>query len=191
MTKSRNIRLAPLMPKLEQAIHFSGESGLELDAMRRLFPGYAPHQVNKSANELAAQGRAYKSGKGTNCSSGIKWFARQEWASAWAEMVAGTQVGVRGNGFKKPRRPSMKQIGHAQTVEALRRAQDREADFRASNRSGYELTEEDKAKVTDAGGFSGRHRYSVDPAEITGGFGALKPGQYAFEPTSCAARAFA
>jgi hypothetical protein len=91
----------------------------------------------------------------------------------------------------KPRGPSLRQIGHAQSLEALRRAEEREADLRASNRSGYELTEEDKAKVVDAGGFSGRHRYAVDPAEITGGFGALKPGQYAFEATSCAARAFA
>lgn len=197
-------RLPPLIPKLEQAVGLSGAAGLELDQMRNLFPEYSAVQVNNSANALAKQCRAYKSGKGRNSTNGIRWFLTPEWARAWAAKMEGQLVGIRTFAQQRatqdkinkacgyvPRPQSRKDAATTPNQELRRKMDEDRAALRASNRSGYVLTDEDKAKIVEIPGFTGRPKHAADLAEITGGFADLKPGRYAFPPASCAAQAVA
>lgn len=198
-------KLPNLMPKLEQAIGLAGSAGLDLDQMRGLFRTYSPAQVNKSANALDKLGRAFKSGKGTNSSNGIRWFCTRELAQAHAEAMAGKLIGVRTYAEQQAvqakilkergytaRAPSQRQKRLINNLAVGRKLDEARADFKASNRSDYELTEADRAKIKNirTPACLGNRCY-VDPEQIRGGFAALKPGQYAFEPVSCAALAVA
>lgn len=91
------------------------------------------------------------------------------------------------------RRESQKQARQVEYADSLRRDNEKAAALKASNYSGYELTAEDEKKIQRLGHAPNMgQRCYVDPDSIKqhpGPFGGLKPGQYAFEPASCAAMA--
>lgn len=172
--------LPNLMPQIERAIGLAGKAGLELAQMRSLFPAYSPFQVNKSANALDAAGRAFKSGKGTNCSNGIRWFCTKEFAQAWAEKMRDQAIGLRTQAQQREiqakiikergyvaRPPSQKQKRLIDNLAVGRALNEASSDLKASNRSGYELTEADKAKITTIPSPPNLgNRVWVDPASV-------------------------
>lgn len=93
-------------------------------------------------------------------------------------------------GLSRP--PSKRQKKLIDNLAVGRKLDEARAEFKASNRSDYELTDADRAKIKNirTPACLGNRCY-VDPEQIRGGFAALKPGQYAFEPVSCAALAVA
>ena len=85
------------------------------------------------------------------------------------------------------RKPTQKQADAAQML----------ARMRSQESANYRPKGDNTPAVPPAGksikvlpGFTGRSRYTVD-GPVTGPFSSLKPGQYAFEPVSAAARAAA
>ena len=85
------------------------------------------------------------------------------------------------------RKPTQRQVNEAQRLEAIR----------YQERTNHRRKGDNTPAVPPAGksikvlpGFTGRSRYTVD-GPVTGPFSSLKPGQYAFEPVSAAARAAA
>lgn len=86
------------------------------------------------------------------------------------------------------RMPGRKQIDTAQMLYRIRAQEVREAEEKRAGRDARPAINPNNVQP---------QRYPTPPGrfevvgEITGGFGALKPGQYAFEPSSCAARAAA
>jgi len=93
------------------------------------------------------------------------------------------------------RRESQKQAKQAEYADSLRRDNEKAAALKASNYTGYELTKEDEKKIQRlASAPNMGQRHYVDPESIKqqpGPFSGMKPGQYAFEPASCAAMAAA
>lgn len=77
---------------------------------------------------------------------------------------------------KKHKPLSQKALGIAQSLAVGKRLDEARATLRASNRSGYELTEEDKTKVKDCGGFSEKKgRFYVAP-DFRGEFSKIPLG---------------
>lgn len=86
------------------------------------------------------------------------------------------------------RMPGRKQIDTAQMLYRIRAQEVRAIEDKRAGRDDRPVIVPEHVKPQVIKTKPGRFEV-VD--EITGGFGALKPGQYAFEPSSCAARAAA
>lgn len=87
-------------------------------------------------------------------------------------------------------RESRKQRERREAMDAMVRANERSAAFKASNKSGYELTKEDQTKIKRVETPPTlENRFWVDPDQMQGFFSRLKPGKYPLPANTCAAKA--
>lgn len=90
----------------------------------------------------------------------VRFFDTQERADAWVRNHKPPKK------HAKQRGPNQRERLIAETMETNKRIAEQWADLKASNNSGYEVTEADLSKVRMLPGFEGKPRHWVDPASV-------------------------
>ena len=158
------------------------------DRQRYVDPAIAAHiKANKERRKRLAEKRAQEKAA-KQAARAARLAAKTEAAAEARRAKAAERERIKAAKSIVARMPGRKQIDTAQMLYRIRSQEVRAANEKRSGRDDRPVVIPDHVKPQVIKTQPGRFEVV---GEITGGFGSLKPGQYAFEANSCAARAAA